>query len=110
MSKVIFNVQKVFAEKKKRIAKAQYALDVQVVKDSNFYCPEMDGTLKRSATRSKYGSGVVKWDTAYASDQYNRKPNKSKDKNPNARMEWFEEAKGTKKETWLRVANDKYNS
>lgn len=108
--KLDFNVNKILAEKKRRIGLAQKAIDIQVVKDSNYYCPEMDGTLKRSALSSEYGTGVVRWDTPYAGAQYNGLPNKSKDKNPNARMKWFEEAKGAKKKKWLELANVKYNS
>jgi len=110
MNKVDFNVNKILADKQKRIEKAQFAVDVQVVKDSNFYAPEMDGTLKKSALKSKYGSGQISWDVPYAEEQYYGKPNKSKDKNPNARMKWFEEAKAQKKESWIRIANGKYNS
>ena len=106
---LVFNIQKILREKKRKIGIAQRALDIQVVKDSNYYCPEMDGTLKRSALRSEYGSGNIKWDTVYANAQYYGNPNKSRDKNPNARMMWFEEAKATKKTNWLRLANDKYN-
>jgi len=101
--------EQILAESKKRTMDAQRALDVQVIKDSNYYCPEADGTLKRSALKSQPGSGVVKWDEKYAARQYYELPNKSKDANPNARMEWFEEAKATKKESWEKLANAEYH-
>ena len=99
----------ILKDSKKRVKKSQVALDAQVVKDSNYYCPVMDGTLRRSATRSQYGSGVVKWDTVYAARQYYEDDNKSKDQNPNARAGWFEEAKATKKKKWEELADSEYN-
>jgi hypothetical protein len=80
---------------------AQTALDVQVVKDSNYFCPVDEGTLQRSAlTASRFGSGEVQWDIPYAHAQYWGLPNKSKDINPNARMKWFEEANTLYAKDW----------
>jgi len=93
----------------RKTGEVQVALDVQVAKDSNFFCPDADGTLKSSVMRSDFGSGVIEWDTVYAREQYYGLPNKSTDKNPNAMMMWFEEAKSRFKKDWERLANDAYN-
>lgn len=93
-----------------RLDFTQELLDMQVAKDSNYYCPEDVGTLQDSVLLySKFGSGVLSWDMPYANDQYYKYPTKSKDKNPNARMKWFEEAKARKCGEWEMVANAGYN-
>ena len=88
--------------------RAQFLLDQQVAKDSNYYCPEdlgysggLMGSVEPSATE---GKGVLVWNEPYAAAQYYDLPNKSKDKNPNARMKWFEAAKAVCKKKWERVA------
>ncbi len=76
------------------IDQTQIKLDNQVLKDSNFYAPEDEGFLQDSGLLgSEIGSGVLYWDVPYARRQYYEAPNKSKDKNPNAQMRWFEVAK-----------------
>lgn len=87
--------------------RAQLAIDEQVIKDSNFYCPEADAFLKDSViTASRPGEGLVAYDTIYAAAQYYMMPNKSKDKNPNARMKWFEEAKAQRSTYWLKAGQE----
>lgn len=110
MSKVIFDVNKTYIKKSKRILKAQIMLDIQVAKDSNFYCPQANGDLIKSVLDSKYGSGKLVWDEKYAATQYYSKPNKSHDMNPNARMRWFEEAKSVNKKSWEKLSNDTYHN
>lgn len=91
---------------KKALNPAQFALDAQVLKDSNFYCPEDTGDLQRAGiTGSKIGSGELIWNTDYARTQYYTESPKSIDKNPNARGKWFEAAKATCKKTWEVIAN-----
>lgn len=102
---VDFNASKAISDRVALLKKRQKALDIQVVKDSNYFCPEASGDLKKSALTSKFGSGEVRWNSIYAREQYYGKPNKSKDKNPNARMKWFEEAKALHKKKWLEIAN-----
>jgi len=84
------------------IKQNQMKLDVQILKDSNYFCPMDVGTLKTSAKIEQ--PGEIVWDQQYAKAQYYGKPNKSKDKNPFARMKWFEEAKVLHKEEWLKIA------
>lgn len=96
--------------KVKRVSKeVQFVIDEQVIKDSNYYCPEAEGTLKKSAiTSSDVGSGKVKWNTPYAKRLYYGEDYKfSKDRNPNARAKWFEEAKSKHKKEWLEIGNKK---
>ena len=83
--------------------KVQFALDTQVVKDSNYFCPKDQGTLETSGVRASVpGSGKVIWDAPYAKAQYyGVNYNFSKDANPNATSKWFEEAKKRYKKDWL---------
>ena len=92
------------------ISRVQKVLDLQVAKDSNYFCPEDTGTLQDSVLLgSDFGSGKLIWNTEYAREQYYSRPNKSLDKNPNARMKWFEEAKSIKLKEWVGIANGEYN-
>ena len=93
-----------------KIARVQFMLDQRVAADSNFYCPEDVGTLQDSVIPSAAsGKGLLIWDEKYAKAQYYMHPNKSKDKNPNASMKWFERAKMVKKALWEQYANAEYN-
>ncbi|MGN4578386.1 minor capsid protein [Bacillus cereus group sp. MYBK74-1] len=85
--------------------KAQFALDEQVLKDSNYYAPEDTTELKRSGVRfSRPGEGHVGWDTPYARRlYYNPQYNFSKQPNQNARGLWFEEAKARHASDWARI-------
>lgn len=84
----------------------QFLLDQQVAKDSNYYCPEDVGSLQKSVILSaQSGRGELEWNEKYAKAQYYGLPNKSKDKNPNARMKWFEVAKRMFKSKWVKVAS-----
>jgi len=93
----------------KRMEKAQYLLDMQVIKDSNLYCPEDVGDLQDSALLG-YTNGLVVWDIEYAKNQYYNDNNKSTDKNPRASMKWFEVAKSNHLKEWENLANAEYNS
>lgn len=100
-----FDPSRALAVRLALIGKAQAALDIQVIKDSNFFCPHDQGTLQASAlTASNIGQGSLMWATPYARRQYYEAPNKSHDMNPNARMKWFEEAKAIHLADWLGVA------
>ncbi|WP_267379399.1 minor capsid protein [Bacillus sp. GM_Baccil_2] len=87
------------------VEKAQFALDQQVLKDSNYYAPEDTTELKRSGVRySRPGEGHVGWDTPYARRlYYNPQYNFSKDVNPNAQGLWFEAAKAAHLGDWQRI-------
>lgn len=84
----------------------QDALDIQVLKDSNFFIPKDEGTLEASGVIASQG-GRLEWNAPYARKQYYEFPNKSKDTNPNARMRWFEEAKAAWLHVWLKTAGAK---
>lgn len=93
-----------------RVRRAQFALDQQVMKDSNYYCPRDVGSLQDSVIPSAAkGKGLLEWDEKYAHAQYYGLPNKAKDKNPNASMKWFERAKATRLKVWEKLANAEYN-
>lgn len=49
------------------------------------------------------------WATPYARAQYYGLPNKSHDKNINARMKWFEEAKIRNAGNWQHTAQEALN-
>lgn len=89
---------------------AQMQVDQDVLKDSNYYAPQDEGTLIRSGVLSSLiGKGRVIWNTVYARRlYYNPQYNFSKDRNPNAQGLWFEAAKAEKKDTWLKDAKSNY--
>lgn len=94
-----------------RIDKTQAFLDLLIMKDSNKYVPQDVGSLQDSVILySNLGSGLLIWNTEYAKKQYYKFPNKSKDKNPNASMMWFEKAKLSRKKAWLKFAQERYNN
>ncbi|PAD67028.1 minor capsid protein [Bacillus sp. 7586-K] len=93
---------------------AQFALDNQVLKDSNYFAPEdlgYAGGLKASSLlHSRLGQGHIEWNTPYARRlYYNPQYNFSKDKNPNAQGLWFEAAKAVNKNNWVDVAQKSYD-
>lgn len=103
-----FNIDAALEKRFRRLKKDQSKLDLQVIKDSNLFCPFAEGILQSSALMNTVlGSGVVRWVTPYARRQYYELPNKSKDKNPNARIKWFEEAKARYRDDWLMIAGGK---
>ena len=63
-------------------------LSEQVLKDSNYYCRQDQGTLISSShTASDTTKGIVAWDTPYARKVfYTGVP--SKDVNPHAELQW----------------------
>ena len=79
-------------------------LDQMVLKDSNYYIPADTWNLRDSSLmHSDIGSGKLVWQTPYARRlYYNPQYNFSKDKNPNARGLWFEEAKSKHRKRWIK--------
>lgn len=102
--KLEFNIPKITAKLTPKYQQAQAALDIQVLKDSNYYIPKDEGTLEASGVIAS-GGGKVEWNTPYAREQYYEKPNKSHDTNPNARMKWFEFAKAQWGQQWVKMVN-----
>jgi len=89
------------------VDRAQLALDVQVLKDDNYFAPFREGTLMRSGHIPE--PGAVEWDAPHSRYQYYNGPNKSKDMNPNATMLWHEHAKARNLKDWEALANEEYN-
>ena len=108
MVTVKFDKAKVKAKISTNVSRAQRALSIQALKDSNYYCPDAEGTLMRSGHVEDSYEAVI-WDTPYARAQYHGFPNKRKDKNPNAMMKWFEAAKAVKLKAWEDLANREYS-
>lgn len=93
-----------------RTSRVQYLLDAKVLADSNYFCPQDTSALIDSSINANtLGQGYLEWNTPYARAQYYELPNKSTDKNPNARSKWFEAAKAEHKDDWLRMANAEYH-
>ena len=85
-----------------KVHRAQIKLDIQVVNDSNYYCPKLNNILQPSAIKDTVaGSGKVRWTVDYARRQYYGEHfDHSKSRNPNATAKWFESAKARKKDDW----------
>ena len=106
---VQFDTAAVAQKIENRLNTVQAMLDVQVLKDSNYFCPMDTGMLKNSGILATVpGSGKVIWNTPYAHEQYYGRPNKSHQKNQNACMRWFESAKAKWSKAWERLINDGY--
>lgn len=103
---VNFDVNKAISKRQALLTRNQVQLDIQIIKDSNLFCPEDFGTLQASAIlHSVPGSGKVVWNEPYAARQYYEAPTKSKDKNPRAQNKWFEVAKTQfMRVRWLPIA------
>jgi hypothetical protein len=99
------NVDDIDEQCKRAIRAGQFALDNEVIKDSNFYAPEDTGMLQGSALlASNIGKGKIVWNTPYSRRlYYNPEYNFSRDKNPNAGGLWFEVAKAAHKRNWLAI-------
>jgi hypothetical protein len=110
---VEFNAQGVKSKIDGNVKRVQFVLDQQVAKDSNYFCPEdlgYSGGLMGSVIPSAgSGKGLLEWNEVYAKAQYYGLPNKSKDKNPNAAMKWFERAKALWVKKWERLVNAEYS-
>jgi Minor capsid protein len=109
--KVNFDANAIASKIDNAIDKAQHALDQQVLKDSNYFIPFDTGELMRSSLRaSQIGQGRIVWDTPYARRlYYNPQYNFRKDKNPNARGLWFEEAKALHVHDWTKIAQQTFD-
>ncbi|PEI49945.1 minor capsid protein [Bacillus toyonensis] len=90
------------------VKEAQFTLDEQVIKDSNFFIPKDTGELERSALRfSRPGEGHVEWNVPYARRlYYNPQYDFSTDVNENAQGLWFEEAKSRYRSDWARIVEN----
>lgn len=102
MSKTVVNFDKTRVKTRINVKTglAQMSLAQQVLKDSNYFIPKDSGDLEKSGVIASTAKEVT-WSTPYARAQYHGLPNKSKDKNPNARWKWFEAAKALKLKDWI---------
>lgn len=89
------------------IRTAQFLLDQQVAKDSNYYIPVDTHNAEGSVLRhSHFGEGKIVWQTPYIKRiYYGTGFNFSKDQNPNAQALWFEVAKSKYRMQWLGIAS-----
>ena len=92
-----------------RVNLAQKKLDSQVMKDSNYFCPQDTGALQKSVLGSVIGSGLLTWAIDYSKKMYHFKGRVSKETNPNASVKWFEVAKSRFRDKWVRLVNDEYS-
>lgn len=108
--KVTLDKAKIKARHEAGKRKAQHTMDQQVLKDSNFFAPEDEENLIKSALNaSTIGEGLIRWSTPYSRRlYYNPQYNFSKDKNPNAGGMWFERAKAAKLPAWIALAKTTY--
>lgn len=109
-TKVNFDTSKLKRKQENSRNDAQFNLDNQVLKDSNFFIPKQEGYLEKSGIlHSRIGKGHIEWKTPYARRlYYNPQYNFSKDVNPNAQGLWFEAAKAIHKKDWAEVAGISY--
>jgi hypothetical protein len=110
----IFNIDRIEFHGEDRLKRAlmiaQFHLDQQVIKDSNYFIPKDTGNLEGSALlSSNIGKGRIFWNTPYARKlYYNPQYNFSHDKNPNAKGLWFEEAKAIHLPEWTRMVKAQF--
>ena len=125
---VNLNIPKVASKLSGYMRSLQPILDMQVLKDSNFYAPMDTGNLMSSVITGTYfknptkanidsilqsgrmsvtaGMGKLVWNAPYAKKMYyGVNYNFSKDSNPNARAKWFEEAKSKNLKAWEKILN-----
>ncbi|WP_338788810.1 minor capsid protein [Metabacillus sp. FJAT-53654] len=103
--------RKLKAKKDAAYKDAQFNLDSQILKDSNFFIPMQELNLARSGIlHSRLGLGLIRWKTKYARRlYYNPQYNFSHDVNPNAQGLWYEAAKALNKDAWKEIVQETYN-
>lgn len=96
-----FDTTRIMAKMEESNREAAFALGSRVLEDSNIYCKEDMGTLKRSAmVNSSDDMTTVQWVEPYAAHQYDL-PSASPDPNPLASSKWFEKAKDVYLSDWI---------
>ena len=93
-----FDIDKAVARRIPLFAQAQAALDTQIVKDSNQFCPKVEGTLRESGRVDS--PGMISWNMPYARYQYYLNEG-AHYTTPGTRAKWFEHAKALYRDAWL---------
>jgi hypothetical protein len=102
MVKVVFSPGATLARLTASNKRAQQWLDNEVLKDSAPYVPRLTGDLERSGIGgTKIGTGVLVYNTVYASRQYYGNFTHSTQAHPQASRLWFETAKAVNKRKWI---------
>lgn len=88
---------------KKAVDLAMFAAKEQMLTDCNYYCKQDTGTLISKSRAEEYNCEVaLTWDTDYAIyAYYTGRP--SKDKNPNASLQWAEKAQDSFGKDWVEI-------
>mgnify|MGYP005991767611 CR=1 FL=1 len=110
-TKIDLDTTKLQNKQKQAKEMAQFALDNQVLKDSNYFIPKQEGYLEKSGIlHSRIGQGHIEWKTPYARRlYYNPQYNFSQDVNPNATGLWFESAKALHRKEWRDLVGSNYS-
>lgn len=78
------------------------AAQEQILQDCNYFCLQDQGTLMASAITSfNEKSGEVTWNTPYARRRYYEHAHVKRGKNPNAKIQWIDEAINQFSDTWV---------
>lgn len=81
------------------------------LRDITPYVPYLSGELKDSTGGSQFERGRLRWSAPYARAQYDRYPNKTKFRNPQATMKWAEVAADRHRDKWrAQVAREYYRA
>ncbi len=98
----------------KRVNRAQFLLDSQIVQDTSPFVPFRTGMLDSSVMRaSQIGDGEIVYDTPYAREVYygisnrtGRKLNFNKTFHPLASAQWIEQSKSAYLEKWTEIVKE----
>ena len=98
-----FDEAAIMATIEQRRSKADFAMGVQVLTDSNYYCKwDTKTMILSSLINSSDDLTTVQWVTPYAHKQYYL-PAARRDLNPNATWKWFETAKANHLPQWVQI-------
>ena len=101
---IYFDKSGVQSRFKRNTSYEQKYLDSQVIKDSAKYVPRLTGALERSGiSGTKIGSGLILYNMYYAKTQYYGFYRHTLAFHPMATRTWFEVAKASYKQSWIRA-------
>ena len=99
--RVEIDAYKAVAKRMPLFAKAHAAMDTQILKDSNQFCPFAEGDLVKSGRVES--DGLVTWNMPYARRQYYLADG-AHYTTPGTGAKWFERAKALYRDDWVKVA------